>query len=212
MKIALIGAGGMIGQRIAQEALRRGHAVTALVRDPARYGEAYPEIPAAKADARDAAALAGAIAGHDVVISSFGPNHQSGDVQDYPRVARALIEAVGRTEGQRLLVVGGAGSLEVAPGVALYDTPEFPAAWLPLAKAHGESLALYRTADIDWTFLCPPALIEPGERTGMYRVGGEQLLTDANGQSAISAEDYAVALLDEIERPQHLRQRFTVAY
>lgn len=212
MKIAVIGAGGTIGQRIVREALSRGHTVTAVVRDPARYQEANPQVPAARADARDADEVAAAVAGHDVVVSAFGPNHQNGDVQDYVRVAEALIDAVGRSPGQRLLIVGGAGSLEVAPGVALYDTPQFPAAWRPLAQAHGAGLALYRASDIDWTFLSPAIMIEPGERTGAYRVGGDQVLTDASGQSTISTEDYAVALVDEIERPQHIRQRFTVAY
>ncbi|HEU4329428.1 MAG TPA: NAD(P)-dependent oxidoreductase [Roseiflexaceae bacterium] len=211
MKIAVIGAGGTIGQRIVREALGRGHEVTAVVRDPARYGEANPQVAAVKADARDADGLAAAFAGQDVVVSSFGPS-QDGDVQDYLRVAEALIDAVGRTPGQRLLVVGGAGSLEVAPGLKLYDTPQFPEPWRPLAKAHGAGLELYRASNIDWTFLSPAIMIEPGERTGAYRVGGEQVLFDAGGQSWISTEDYAVALLDEIERPQHIRQRFTVAY
>ncbi len=211
MKIAVIGAGGTIGQRIVREALSRGHEVTAVVRDPARYGESNPQVAAVKADARDADGLAAAVAGQDAVVSSFGPS-QDGDVQDYLRVAEALIGAVGRAPGQRLLVVGGAGSLEVAPGLKLYDTPQFPEAWRPLAKAHGAGLELYRASDIDWTFLSPAIMIEPGERTGAYRVGGEQVLFDAGGQSRISTEDYAVALLDEIEQPQHIRQRFTVAY
>lgn len=211
MQIAVIGAGGTIGQRIVREALERGHTVTAVVRDPARYQEANPQVAAVKADARDADGIAAAVAGHDVLVSAFGPS-QDGDVQDYLRVAQALIDAVGRTPGQRLLIVGGAGSLEVAPGVALYDTPQFPAFLLPLAKAHGAGLELYRASDIDWTFCSPAIVIEPGQRTGAYRIGGDQVLFDAQGQSRISTEDYAVALLDEIERPQHIRRRFTVAY
>jgi putative NADH-flavin reductase len=108
-------------------------------------------------------------------------------------------------------VVGGAGSLEVAPGVQLVDAPDFPAEWRAPALAHRDALAVYRTADIDWTYFSPAAILEPGERTGRYRTGRDQLLTNADGKSRISAEDFAVALLDEVERPRHLRERITVA-
>jgi uncharacterized protein len=113
---------------------------------------------------------------------------------------------------RRLLVVGGAGSLEVAPGKPLYDSPQFPKEVLPIAKAHGEVLEFLKTTDLDWTYISPPALIEPGERTGHYRRGENQLLTDANGKSEISAEDYAVGLIDELETAQALRKRITFAW
>jgi putative NADH-flavin reductase len=110
------------------------------------------------------------------------------------------------------IIVNGAGSLEVAPGVQLIDTPDFPAAWRPVALAHRDALQVYRASDLDWTALSPVAFIAPGERTATYRTGTDRLLTDEEGQSRISAEDYAVALVDEIETPRFVLQRFTVAY
>lgn len=212
MKLAIIGAGGTIGQRIVQEALNRGHDVTALVRDVAKYTAQHPQVNAVKADALDAQSVAEAVKGHDAVISAFGPGFQGGDLQAVGRVAESLIEALPRAGVERLVVVGGAGGLEVAPGLLLIDAPQFPAEWKGIAQAHIDALNVYREASLDWSFLSPPALITPGERTGTYRLGGTQLLTDAEGQSQISTEDYAVALLDEVESPQHARQQFTVAY
>ncbi|HLZ57791.1 MAG TPA: NAD(P)H-binding protein, partial [Ktedonosporobacter sp.] len=110
------------------------------------------------------------------------------------------------------IVVGGAGSLEVAPGLHLVDTPDFPAAWKPTALAHRDALEVYRKANLDWTYVSPAALIAPGERTGTYRTGTDKLLTDEKGESRISAEDYAIAILDEVEHPHFIRRRFTVAY
>jgi putative NADH-flavin reductase len=113
---------------------------------------------------------------------------------------------------KRLVVVGGAGALELAPGVQLVDTPTFPAHWKGLALAHRDALPLYQNSDLDWTYVSPSAIIEPGQRTGHYRIGTNQLLTDAKGNSHISAEDFSVALLDELEHPRFVRQRFTVGY
>ena len=211
MQIALFGAGGMIGSRIAKEALDRGHSVTAVSRDPAKLTLAHPEFHKARGDVLDPASITAAVLGHDAVISAFGPG-QYGDAQDVVRAARALVAGVKPAGVKRLLVIGGAGGLEVRPGLQLVDTPEFPAAWKPVAIAHRDALAVYRGADLDWTYLAPAALIQPGMRTGRYRVAGGQLLTDAEGQSRISAEDFAVAMLDELEHPHHLRARFTAAY
>jgi putative NADH-flavin reductase len=214
MKIALFGANGTIGQRILREALDRGHEVTAIVRDPSRFDKTSEKLSLVAGDIADPSGIAGVVKGHDVVISAVGPKLPDGDPQIVVEAARSLLEGVERAGVKRLLVVGGAGSLEAAPGVQIVDTPDFPAAWKPVALAHRDALDLYRNAqtDLDWTYLSPAALIQPGERTGKYRIGGDQLLVDERGESRISVEDYAVALLDEVENPRHIRLRITVAY
>ncbi len=212
MKIVLFGASGRLGQRIAQEALNRGHAVTAVVRDPAKLALTHERLMVAQGDVRDAAEVARVAAGHDIVASAVGP---TGDQGPHLLVdaAHALIAGTRRAGVARLIVVGGAGSLEAAPGVDLLDTPDFNPAWRPGAIAHRDALAVYRAAsDLDWTCVSPAAFIAPGERTGHYRVGGDQVLNDANGESRISMEDFAIAFVDEIEAPQFPRRRFTVAY
>lgn len=212
MKLALFGASGTIGQRILREALRRGHTVTAIMRDPSRLTDQHPHLTAVVGDVLDPARVAAAVAGHEAVLSAYGPTGGAG-AETIAAAARALITGLNAAGVTRLVVVGGAGSLEVAPGRKLIDTPQFQEA-KPVARAHAEALAIYRTAgaDLAWSYLSPAALVEPGERTGAFRLGGDQLLTDAEGQSRISAEDYAVAFLDEVEHPRHVRQRFTVAY
>jgi len=214
MKIAIYGANGAIGTAIAKEAVGRGHEVTAVVRDPAKLALSHERLAVAQGNVTDSAGVAQVAREHDAVISAVGPNWAQGEgLSVYIEGAKALIAGIGQAENQpRLLIVGGAGSLEVAPGLALFDTPDFPEAWRPLAKAHGEGLNLYRASDINWTFVSPAIVIEAGERTGTYRVGGDQLLADANGVSRISNEDYAVALIDELETPAHVRERITVAY
>lgn len=213
MKIVLFGASGVIGQRIAQEALGRGHEVIAVVRNPAHMPLTHERLSVAAGDVRDAEDVARLAAGADVVASAVGPTADQGDAM-LTQAAHALIEGTRRAGVHRLIVVGGAGSLEVAPGVTLLDTPDFPAAWRPSALAARDALAIYRAApsDLDWTYLSPAALIAPGERTGHYRTGGDQLVTDELGESRISAEDFAIAFVDEIERPRFARRRFTVAY
>jgi putative NADH-flavin reductase len=212
MKIAIYGASGMIGQRIAAEALARGHQVTGVVRHPARLAVTDQRFTAVKGSALDPAGVAATVAGHDAVVSAIGPA-QEDDPAMLVEAARALTDGLARAGVPRLIVIGGAGSLEVAPGVQLVDTPEFPAAWRPTALAQRDALDTYRrVADLDWTYISPAAMIAPGERTGRFRIGGDSLLVDAEGQSRISAEDCAVALLDELEKPQHIRQRITVAY
>jgi putative NADH-flavin reductase len=203
MNIAIIGATGRVGTRLIDEALRRGHRVTALARTasrlPAREGLATHDI-----DATDSQALAAALAGHDVAISTARFEQLN---------AQQVVGPVKAAGVPRLLVVGGAGSLFVAPGSQLVDTPGFPAAYKSEASAGRDFLnALSGESDLDWTFLSPSALFEPGQRTGKYRAGKDQLLADAAGKSWISMEDYAIAMLDEIEHPAHPRQRFTVGY
>jgi putative NADH-flavin reductase/pimeloyl-ACP methyl ester carboxylesterase len=210
MKIALFGAGGHIGRRILEEALSRGHQITAVVRDSTRLSLSHERLNFVTGDVLDPASVATAVAGQDVVISAVGPGPNSSP-QMVVDAARSLIGGLTRAGVRRLMVVGGAGSLEVAPGVQLVDTPEFPAAWRAIALAHREALEVYRSADLDWTYLSPPTFIEPGRRTGRYRLGSDQLLTNEQGESRISMEDYAVALLDEGESPQFVRRRMTVA-
>ncbi|HZR35623.1 MAG TPA: NAD(P)-dependent oxidoreductase [Nevskia sp.] len=208
MKIALFGT-GMIGSRIAREALSRGHQVTVVARTPGKVPKDL-QVQEVQGDARDADSIARAVRGHDAVISAVGVG--TGEQSGLLEASKALLEGVKQAGVPRLLVVGGAGSLEVKPGVQLVDLPEFPAAYKAPALAHREVLGLVRQADLDWTYLSPAAVIAPGERTGKFRLGGEQLVADAKGESRISAEDYAVAMIDELERPCHIRQRFTLGY
>lgn len=211
LKIALFGATGMIGSRIAAEAARRGHQVTAFVRNPARVPEGVANLHAAQADLLDAASVAAAARGHDVVASAYAPPHD--DAVVLTKATRALVEGVRAAGLKRLVAVGGAGSLEVAPARQLVDTEGFPDAYKAVALAHRDALAYYRTvSDLDWTFFAPAALIAPGERTGTFRTGTDTLLADASGDSRISAEDYAVAFVDELEQGRFIRKIATVAY
>jgi putative NADH-flavin reductase len=203
VKLALIGASGNVGSKILAEALSRGHEVTGIVRNPEKLPQ-HLKLTARRGDVFDADGLAKLLAGHDAVISSV--HYTASD-------PTLLLQAVKASGVKRYLVVGGAGSLEVAPGVQLVDTPEFPALYKEEASKGRDYLTLLRgETGLDWTFLSPSAVIAPGERTGKFRLGGDQLLVGADGQSRISQEDYAVALIDELEKPAHIRQRFTVGY
>ena len=207
MKIALIGATGNVGSKILAEAVQRGHHVTAIVTDPAKLA-ARENLAVTAADATDADALARAVAGHDSVIGAFNPSRDPDGSG-----TRAIVAGVKRARVKRLLVVGGAGSLLLPSGERVIDQPDFPAAWKGGALLTAAFLDhLREEREVDWVFLSPAAMLAPGERTGAYRVGKDHLLTDAGGESRISQEDYAVAMLDEVERPQHHRERFTVAY
>jgi putative NADH-flavin reductase len=203
MKIAVIGASGNAGSRITAELVRRGHSVTAIVRHPEKVS-AQAGVTPVKGDVMDEAGLARLVTGHDAVISS---------VRFLGSDPAKLICAAKEAKVGRYLVVGGAGSLEVAPGVRLVTTPGFPVAYKAEAEAGAAFLDLLRgEKELKWTFLSPSALFVAGERTGKFRLGTDQLLTAADGKSSISFEDFAVALADEIERPAHIRQRFTVGY
>lgn len=212
MNIALIGASGFIGSALRDEALSRAHQVTALVSRPQRLA-AQPGLTVHKVDVQDSAALSKALQGFDAVVSAFS-GHAQQDIQGYyAQGFDSLLTAAKSANVKRLLVVGGAGSLEVAPGLQLIDTPNFPAEYK--ATAEGARYALNRLqaqTDVNWTMLSPAAIIAPGERTGQYQLGSDQLVTDAQGNSQISVEDYAKAMIDELEQPQHLNRRFTLAY
>ena len=202
MNVALIGATGNAGSRILAELANRGHSVTAIVRNP-DHVPSLPGVTATKGDANDQAGLADLLKRHDAVISS---------VMFIASDPAKLIGAVQASGVKRYLVVGGAGSLEVAPGLTVVDTPDFPAEYKAEATAGGVFLdALRGTDDLDWTFLSPSAMFVPGERTSKFRLGTDQLLVNDDG-SSISFEDYAIALVDELEKPVHVRQRFTVGY
>lgn len=212
MNIALIGASGFIGSGLLKEALARGHRVTALVGHPEKLAAATG-LTAVQADVLDQAALAGRLRGHDAVISAFSGHAQSEVYDYYLRGIRSIIGAVKQAGVSRLLVVGGAGSLEVGSGVQLLDTPEFPSQWKGTAEGARQALLLLKQErELDWTMLSPSAHIAPGQRTGKFRLGTDQLLVDAKGESHISVEDYAVAMIDELERPAHSRRRFTAGY
>lgn len=209
MNVVLFGATGTIGSRIATELLSRGHGVTAVVRDPAKLGPSENLVVTA-GNIFDAADVADAVRGADAVISAYGPGPEKPDL--LVRAFGSLIQGVEQSGVRRLIAVGGAGSLEVAPGVQLVDSPGFPAEWRPIALAHAEALDLLRQSTLDWTSVSPAAFIHPGERTGAYRKALDTLVVNDAGQSEISAEDYAIAIADEIENPAHLRARFTVAW
>jgi len=207
MKIALIGATGYVGAKLLAEALDRGHQVTAVVSDAAKL-PGHSALTGVSADATDVDALAELVAGHDLVISSYNPGRDSTGTG-----TQAITDGVKRGGVARFLVVGGAGSLKLPSGGRVVDQPDFPAEWKEGALRTSAFLDRLRGEDeLDWVFLSPATMLVPGERTGHYRTGKDDLLTDGAGESRISLEDYAVAMLDEAERPLHHRERFTVAY
>jgi len=213
VKVALVGATGYVGSRILSEALNRGHQVTAIARSPEKLPQHF-QLRAVKCDVSDEDAVAKVIAGHDAVISAINPGRISRE-NAIPQIGaiRSLIAGMKRAAVKRLLVVGGAGSLEVASGLQLVDTPDFPPVWKAGSLATREVLHILRSEqELEWSFLSPSAVLEPGLRTGQFRLGTDQLLVDHTGQSKISLEDYAVAMIDELENPKHIRQRFTVGY
>ena len=213
MKIALIGATGFVGSAILKEALDRGHEVTAIVRHPEKV-QPCQKLRPVKGDVYNADDVARLIMGHDVVISAFNPGWGNPDLYSLQvKGTQAIITGVKKAGITRLLFVGGAGSLEVKPGVQALDLPGFPAEYKQGALATREALNMLRKeSNLDWSFLSPSADLFPGQRTGNFRLGTDQVLKDTNGQSRISTQDYAMAMIDEVERPAHVRQRFTVGY
>jgi uncharacterized protein len=196
-------ATGNVGSRLLEELVRRGYEVTGIAQNPETLGQRAHVTPAL-GDVQNEDALAKLLSGHDAVIHS---------VKFVSTNADKVISAVKKARVPRLLVVGGAGSLEVAPGVVLVDSPTLPAEYKPEALAGAAFLNTLRgEKELDWTFLSPSAMFAPGKRTGKFRVGKDQLLIAADGRSHISMEDYAIALVDELEHPQHMRERFTVGY
>ena len=202
MKVAVLGASGRAGSQITRELAARGHQVTAVARKPQAIAAA-PGVTAIAGDAADPAALTALIRGHDAVVSAL----------HFDVTADTLLSALRAAGVPRLLVTGGAASLEVAPGQRLIDSPDFPDEWREFAMGGIRFLdALRVETGIDWTFFSPAALIEEGPRLGHYRTGTDRLVTDAQGQSRISFADYAIAMADELEQHRHPRARFTAAY
>lgn len=216
MKIVLFGATGSIGQRITKEALSRGHEVVGVVRDPERVASPDPRVRLVRGDATDAESVARVARGADAIVSAISPrpNPRGREAPSLGAAAHALIAGAKQAGVKRLISVGGAGTLEVAPGMRLMDTAEFPVAYKGEAKEGADALDVFRAegTGLDWTFLSPAAEIHAGERTGEYRTTVDQFLADEEGQSTITYEDYAVALVDELERPRHAGGRFGVAY
>lgn len=214
MKIALIGATGFVGSPVLSELLGRGHQVTVLARTPSKLA-AQTGLTVVAADALDAHQVAQAVAGHDAVISAYNPGWSEPKIHDlHLQASRAIVQGVKAAGLKRLLVVGGAGSLYVAPGLQLVDTPEFPAQYKQGALAAREALnELKKETTLDWSFVSPPIALAPGDRTGKYRLGTDNLLPGQGSQPAgISVADLAVAIVDEIEAPRHVQKRFTVAH
>jgi len=216
MKIVLFGATGNIGRRIVDEALQRGHTVVGVVRDPEKVKSPDPRVRLVQGDATDAESVARVARGADVIVSAISPrpNPRGLAAPSLAAAAKALLAGAKQAGVKRLVVVGGAGSLEVTPGKRLMDAPGFPEAYKAEAQEGADSLDVYRTegSGVDWTFLSPAAEIGPGSRTGHYRTTTDQFLADPHGHSRISYEDYAMALVDELERPKYKGKRFGVAY
>jgi uncharacterized protein len=213
MKIALLGATGFVGSALLKEALDRGHSVTAIVRRPEKL-EKRDRLVAKAGDVYDTALLAALLSGHDAVISAFNPGWKNPDLyDDQVRGTTSIIAAIKKAGIRRVLWVGGAGGLEAKPGVRVVDGPGFPGWIRPGSLATIDALErLRKEPQLEWSYLAPSANMQPGQRTGKFRLGGDQLMLDARGQSSISVEDYAVAMIDELEHPAHIRQRFTVGY
>lgn len=213
MKIALIGATGFVGSAILQEALNRGHEVTAIVRHPEKLPR-HPNLRPRTTDIYNQQELSSVLTGHDAVISAFSPDKADPEIRrKQVQGFKATIAALKQAGVKRLLAVGGAGSLEVKPGLRVMDAPDFPEQWKGTARATADVLQLLRgEQELQWTCFSPAAMLQPGTRTGTFRLGTDQLLTNASGESRISLEDYAMAMIDELEKPKHVRQRFTVGY
>lgn len=214
-KIALIGASGFIGSAILNEALSRGIKVTAIVRNTDKIKVTNENLTVKKGDIFNTEELSRILKGHDAVVSSYNPGWKNPEiVNDTTKGYKSIIEAVRNSGVKRLQVVGGAGSLLVAPGKRLMDTDVFPKEFLPIVEALAKVFTefLPKEKNIDWVFFSPAGIIEPGERTGKYRLGKNNVIADAAGNSKISVQDYAKAMIDEFEKPQHHNERFTIGY
>jgi putative NADH-flavin reductase len=214
MKIAIIGATGFVGSAVLNEALHKGHEVTAIARNIDKITTKNAKLKVLSADVDDIANLAKILAGHDAVVNAFNAGWTNPNLyNDFIKGSEAIQQATKLSGVKRLLVVGGAGSLEIAPGVQLVDTPEFPAQWKSGATAARDYLNIIKKEkDLDWTFLSPAIQLHPGKRTGVFRLGTDQPVFDDKNQADISVEDLAVAIIDELEENRFIKRRFTVGY
>lgn len=213
--VTLIGASGFVGTAILNELLARGHRVTAVVRNPGKIGIKSPSLTVVQADVTDTSALVAACKGRDAVISAYNPGWTNPNIyeetlRNYP----LILEAVRQSGVRRLLCVGGAGTLFCAPGLRVVDSGVIPDAIMGGVRSLGEFYlnTLMNEKEIDWIFFSPAGTLEPGKRTGKFRLGKDDLIVDEKGNSHISVEDYAVAMVDELENPKHHYERFTIGY
>jgi len=209
MNVVVYGATGNSGSEIVKELVKRGHKVTGVARNVDKLKD-VAGVEAKADDLSNADAVAAIIKGADVVVSAYQPPPDNTD--KLIDVTKLQIEAVKKAGGPRLVVVGGAGQLEVAPGVTLIKSGYLPAEYLPIAISHEKAAEVLKGSDVNWTYIAPAAYFVPGERTGKYRTGTNNLVSDEKGESKISFADYAIALVDEIEKPKHERQLFSVGY
>lgn len=213
MKVALIGATGFIGSKILTEAVDRNHHVTAIARHTEKI-PVHPNITRKQGDVLIESEVTKLVAGHDAVIVSYNPGWMNPNlVAEQHAAAKSITEGVRKSGVKRLLVVGGAGSLQLADGTDMLDAAFFPQEYKAAAAALRDYLLqLRKETELDWTFFSPAAIIEPGERTGKFRLGGDQVVFNEKNESKISVDDYAIAMIDELENPKHIKARFTIAY
>ena len=216
MYIALLAATGRAGRTILDELVSRGHQVTAVARNPDKLPENVKRV---RDDLSSVERIAEIISGADAVVSAYGPpsndpryTSDTTYTDQLLFVTERLIVAVRKADVPRLIVVGGCGSLQFSPGVTVLDSGHWPKQYVPIATSHMKALAALKASDVNWTYFSPPMTILPGERTGKFRLGGNDLIRDAEGKSRVSFEDYAVALVDELEKPAQERSRFTIGY
>ena len=220
MKIVLLAATGRAGRTILNELISRGHQVTAVARNLDKLPKQLPEtVTLVRDDLSSVERIADLITGADAVVSAYGPpssdpryTSDTSYTDLLVSVTERMIAAVRKVGAPRLVVVGGCGSLEFSPGVTVLESGSWPAQYVPIATSHTKALAALRASEINWTYFSPPISITPGERTGRFRLGGDSLIKDAEGKSRVSFEDYAVALVNELEKPAHERSRFTIGY
>ena len=213
--VVLIGASGFVGNAILNELLSRGHKVTAVVRNPKKINVTNSKLEIVKTDVSDTNVMVEICKGKEAIISAYNPGWANPDIyeetlRNYP----LILEAAKRSGAKRLLCVGGAGTLFCAPGLRVVDSGAIPDAIMDGVKSLGEFYlnTLMNEKTIDWIFFSPAGTLEPGKRTGKFRLGKDDLIVDENGNSHISVEDYAVAMVDELENPKHHYERFTIGY
>jgi uncharacterized protein len=211
MKVVLFGASGMIGSRILKELVARGHQVKAVVRDLTRV-PLQADVTTESGNILNPEEVARTTAGADAVVNAYSPGYKPEEVNRLLDATHSLIAGMKKADVHRVIMVGGAGTLYVAPGVTVIDSGHLPAEWMAIAVAHRDAKEILRQSGLGWTSFSPAAFIEPGERTAKFRIGEDNLIVDETGTSRISAEDYAVALVDELENPKYIGKRFTAAY
>ena len=214
-KIVLIGASGFIGSAILKEALDRGHFVTALVRHPEKVTIVHQNLAVKQGDVSLLNIVSEESKGADAVISAYNPGWKNPAIaSETTRVYKTILDGVRQSGVTRFLVVGGAGSLFISPGKRLMDSGVIPDSFLPAVRALADFYLndLEAEKSIDWVFFSPAGIIEPGQRTNKFRLGQDDMIMNSSGESKISVQDYAVAMIDELEKPAHHRERFTIGY